>query len=84
MPTIPDRVWRLRDRLGFTASRAAILLATRLILAYVLVPIGNAFVLPASFALLAFGLGDPLARPGIWLNASWLEKLGLISTAGHP
>jgi peptidoglycan/LPS O-acetylase OafA/YrhL len=75
-------VWRLRDRLGFTTprvSRAAILLAASLILAYVLVPIGDALVMPAAFALLVFGLADPLARPGIWLNVSWLEKLGLIS-----
>jgi peptidoglycan/LPS O-acetylase OafA/YrhL len=75
-------VWRLRDRLGFTTprvSRAAIPLAATLILAYVLVPIGDALVMPAAFALLVFGLADPLARPGIWLNASLLEKLGLIS-----
>ena len=56
-----------------------ILLAATLILAYVLVPVGDALVMPAAFALLVFGLADPLARPGIWLNASWLEKLGLIS-----
>jgi peptidoglycan/LPS O-acetylase OafA/YrhL len=75
-------VWRLRDRIGFATPRlshAAILLAAGLILAYVLLPIGDALVIPTAFALLVFGLADPLARPGIWLNASWLEILGLIS-----
>jgi peptidoglycan/LPS O-acetylase OafA/YrhL len=75
-------VWRLRDRLGFTTprlSRAAILLAAGLALAYVLLPIGDAVVMPAAFAFLVFGLADPVSRPGIWLNANWLQKLGLIS-----
>jgi peptidoglycan/LPS O-acetylase OafA/YrhL len=75
-------VWRVRDRLGFATPRlshAAILLAVGLILSYVLLPIGDALVMPAAFALLVFGLADPLVRPGIWLNASWLETAGLIS-----
>ena len=75
-------VWRLRDRLGFATpllSQAAILLAAGFSLAYALLPIGDALVMPAAFALLVFGLADPLARPGIWLNARWLETLGLIS-----
>jgi peptidoglycan/LPS O-acetylase OafA/YrhL len=75
-------VWRLRDRLGFATpwlSHAAILLAVGLLLAYMLLPIGDALVMPAAFTLLVFGLADPLARPGTWLNARWLETLGLIS-----
>lgn len=75
-------VWQMRDRLGFATPRlshAAILLAAGLILAYMLLPIGDALVMPAAFALLVFGLADPQARPGLWLNASWLETLGLIS-----
>jgi peptidoglycan/LPS O-acetylase OafA/YrhL len=75
-------VWRLRDRVGFATpwlSHAAILLAVGLLLAYVLLPIGDAVVMPAAFALLVFGLADPQARPGLWLNARWLETLGLIS-----
>jgi peptidoglycan/LPS O-acetylase OafA/YrhL len=75
-------VWRVRHRLGFATpwlSHAAILLAAGLILSYALLPIGDALVMPAAFALLVFGLADPLARPGIWLNWSWLETAGLIS-----
>jgi peptidoglycan/LPS O-acetylase OafA/YrhL len=75
-------VWRLRVALGFATpwlSHAAILLAAILILTYMLLPIGDALVMPAAFALLVFGLADPQAHPGIWLNARWLETLGLIS-----
>jgi peptidoglycan/LPS O-acetylase OafA/YrhL len=75
-------VWRLRNRFGFTTprlSRATILLAAGLILSYVLLPISDALVMPAAFALLVFGLADARARTGIWLNASWLQTAGLIS-----
>ncbi len=40
-------------------SHAAILLAAGLILSYVMLPIGDALVMPAVFALLVFGLADP-------------------------
>ena len=43
-------VWRLRDALGFATPRlrhAAILLAASLILTYMLLPIGDALVMPA-------------------------------------
>jgi peptidoglycan/LPS O-acetylase OafA/YrhL len=75
-------IWRLRDRLGFATPRlshAAMLLTAGLVLAYALLPIGDAFVMPAAFALLIFGLADPLTRFGVWLDASWLKTLGLIS-----
>jgi len=75
-------IWRLRDRLGFATpwlSQVALLLAAGLILAYALLPLGDVLAMPAAFALLVFGLADPQARPGIWLNARWLETLGLIS-----
>lgn len=75
-------VWRLRDRLGFATPRlshVAILIAIGLILAYALLPIGDALVMPAAFALLVFGLADLQARPGFWLKASWLQTAGLIS-----
>lgn len=75
-------VWRLRDRLGFATPRlshAAILIAIGLILAYALLPIGDALVIPAAFALVVFGLADSRARTGVWLNASWLQTAGLIS-----
>lgn len=75
-------VWRVRDRLGFATPRlshATLLLAAGLVLSYVLLPVGDTLVMPAAFALLVFGLADPQARPGTWLNASWLETAGLIS-----
>ncbi len=75
-------VWRARDHLGFATPRlshTAILLAVGLVFSYMLLPIGDTLVMPAAFALLVFGLADPLARPGIWLDVSWLETAGLIS-----
>jgi len=75
-------VWRLRNRLGFTTpwlSHATILFAAGFILTYVLLPIGDALVMPIAFTLLVFGLADPLALPATWLKARWLEALGLIS-----
>lgn len=75
-------VWRVRDRLGFVTPRlshTALLVAACLALAYMLLPIGDALVMPAAFTLLVFGLSDPLARPGLWLKVSWLETAGLVS-----
>lgn len=75
-------VWRVRDRLGFTTPRlshATLFLAAGLTVAYMLLPIGDAVLIPAAFALLVFGLADPLARPGMWLDVRWLETAGLIS-----
>ena len=75
-------VWRARDRLGFATPRlshASLLLAAGLPLSCMLLPIGDAVLMPAAFALLVFGLADPLSRPGMWLDVRWLETAGLIS-----
>lgn len=75
-------IWRLRDRIGFTTPQLSLLtivLAVGLAISYALLPIDDFVVMPAAFALLVFGLSDPLALPGRWLDARWLELAGLVS-----